>query len=388
VSSLIAPHGGTLIDRAVSHADRAECVERAASLPRLTVSIREASDLEMIAIGGFSPLTGFLRAADYKSVVDTMHLTDGLPWSIPITMSVTKGDAAAAEAAGGAALADSSGELLAILEGPEVFSYNKEHEAESVFRTTEEAHPGVAQLYAQEELLVGGDVRVLAFGARESFEVAELPPRSSRAAFDERNWRRIVAFQTRNPIHRAHEYIIRVALEIVDGLFLHPLIGWTQKGDIPADVRMTCYQVLIDRYFPPERVVLGSLPAAMRYAGPREAVHHALVRKNYGCSHFIVGRDHAGVGDYYGTYDAQKIFDEFDPSAIGITPLMFEHSFYCLRSGGMATTKTSPSGPDDRIFLSGTKLRQMLSDGEMPPPEITRPEVAEVLFAWAKSVAE
>ncbi len=388
VSSLIAPHGGTLVDRVVPTESRHESVDRAGSLPRVVLSVREASDLEMIAIGGFSPLGGFLRQNDYASVVDDMHLVGGPAWSLPITLSVTSDDASSIEKAGGAALVSEAGGLLAILDGPEAYSYDKQREAERVFGTTDEAHPGVAQLYGQQELLVGGDVHVLDFAPRESFEVAELPPSASRAAFEERGWKSVVAFQTRNPIHRAHEYIIRTALEIVDGLFVHPLIGWTQKGDIPADVRMQCYQVLLDRYFPAERVVLGSLPAAMRYAGPREAVHHALVRKNYGCSHFIVGRDHAGVGDYYGTYDAQLIFDRFEEDEIGITPLRFEHSFYCQRTGGMATTKTSPAGPEERLFLSGTKLRQILSEGELPPPEITRPEVAELLFEWAKGTDE
>ena len=386
--SLIAPHGGALVDRVAPDQQRAALVERAGSLPRVALSVRETSDLEMIAIGGFSPLSGFLRHSDYASVVKDMHLAGGLAWSLPITLSVSRDDASSIEKAGGAALVSDSGDLLAVLDNAEAYSYDKQQEAQQVFGTTEEAHPGVAQLHGQRELLVGGEVHVLAFAARESFEAAELPPSASRAAFEERGWGRVVAFQTRNPIHRAHEYIIRTALEIVDGLFVHPLIGWTQKGDIPADVRMQCYQVLLDRYFPADRVVLGSLPAAMRYAGPREAVHHALVRKNYGCSHFIVGRDHAGVGDYYGTYDAQLIFDRFDEDEIGITPLRFEHSFYCRRTGGMATTKTSPAGPDERLFLSGTKLRQILSEGELPPPEITRPEVAELLFEWAKSTAE
>ena len=385
MSSLIPPHGGELIDRLASGQERASLVDRAKSLPKVTLSEREASDLEMIAIGGFSPLTGFMGKSDYVSVVEGMHLSNGLPWSLPITLSVSKAASANIEKAGAAALVSGSGDVLAILDGPEVYSYVKEHEAEHVFRTTEDAHPGVAQVYAQEELLLGGDVTVLGLSPRESFEHAELPPQASRAAFGERGWTQVVAFQTRNPIHRAHEYIIRTALEIVDGLFLHPLIGWTKAGDIPADVRMKCYSVLIDRYFPKERVVLGSLPAAMRYAGPREAVHHSLVRKNYGCTHFIVGRDHAGVGSYYGTYDAQAIFDEFDPADIGIIPLKFEHSFYCNRTGGMATTKTSPAGPEERVFLSGTKLRQILADGQFPPPEITRPEVAELLFDWAKS---
>jgi len=339
----------------------------------------------MIAVGGFSPLTGFMNRADYESVVETMHLANGLAWSLPITLSLSKEEATAVERAKGAALYAEDGRLVALLDVDEVYPYDKEREAKLVYRTVDEAHPGVAALYRQRELLVGGTVSVLDFVPRESFPDAELPPSASRARFAEKGWRRVVAFQTRNPIHRAHEYIIKCALEVTDGLFLHPLIGETKPGDVPADVRMACYRVLIDRYFPAERVVLGTLPAAMRYAGPREAIFHALVRKNYGATHFIVGRDHAGVGNYYGTYDAQHIFDEFEPDELGITPLFFEHAFYCLRTGGMATAKTSPSTPEERITLSGTKVREMLRRGEIPPEEFTRKEVAEILIRWAQS---
>jgi sulfate adenylyltransferase len=385
VSKNIAPHGGILVNRRVADAERAAFLERARTLPKLTVNAREASDLEMIAIGGFSPLTGFMDRADYESVVETMHLANGLAWSLPITLSLSKDDAIAVEKAKGAALHAEDGNLVAVLDANEVFPYDKKREAKLAFRTTDEAHPGVAALYRQRELLVGGEVTVLAFVPRESFPDAELPPSASRALFAEKGWRRVVAFQTRNPIHRAHEYIIKCALEVTDGLFLHPLIGETKKGDVPADVRMACYKVLIEGYFPTDRVILGTLPAAMRYAGPREAIFHALVRKNYGATHFIVGRDHAGVGNYYGTYDAQHIFDEFAPDELGITPLFFEHSFYCLRTGGMATAKTSPGSPDERITLSGTKVREMLSRGEIPPEEFTRKEVAEILIRWAQS---
>lgn len=385
MSASIAPHGGALIDRTVRQDERAEVAQLAKGLPRLTVNAREASDLEMIAIGGFSPLTGFMSEPDYRSVVDTMHLADGNAWSLPVTLSLSRDEAKAVEAAGQAALYSEQGLLVAVLDAADIFSYDKTHEAQHVYRTTEEAHPGVAALYRQDELLVGGSVAVLDYVPRESFEYAEFPPAVSRKLFAERGWKRVVGFQTRNPIHRAHEYIIKCALEIVDGLFLHPLIGETKQGDIPADVRMDCYRVLIDGYFPKDRVILGTLPAAMRYAGPREAIFHALVRKNYGVTHFIVGRDHAGVGNYYGTYDAQHIFDEFGPDELGITPLFFEHAFYCMRTAGMATAKTSPSTPEERLALSGTRVRDMLAAGEIPPPEFTRKEVAEILIRWARS---
>jgi len=340
----------------------------------------------MISIGGFSPLTGFLGKADYASVVDRMHLDSGVPWTIPITLSVDKSEADAVEKAGGAALYSEAGALLGVLSEPEAYSYDKEREAEKVFLTKEEAHPGVKSLYGQKDLLIGGSIQVLDTADREVFENEELPPVKARAAFEAAGWKTSVAFQTRNPIHRAHEYIIKTALEIVDGLFLHPLVGWTQPGDIPADVRMRCYHILMEHYFPADRVILGTLPAAMRYAGPREAVFHAIMRQNYGCTHFIVGRDHAGVGSYYGTYDAQLLFDEFAYDAFEITPLRFEHSFYCLRTNGMATAKTSPStGLEERVFLSGTKVRDMLQAGEMLPPEFTRKEVAEELIKWAQS---
>ncbi len=385
MSDMIAPHGGRLVQRTAGR--NAEAVqEKAAELPRLTLSVREMCDFEMIAVGAFSPLTGYLRRADYENVVENMRLADGLPWPIPITLSASASEARAVESAGGAALHSPDGSLLGVLKEPEAYGYDKRREAKQVFLTEEEAHPGAAELYAQKETLIGGEITALRFARRELFEDAELPPAASRAAFAERGWKRVAAFQTRNPIHRAHEYIVKSAMEIADGLFLHPLIGWTQEGDIPAEVRMECYRTILKHYFPADRVLLGTMPSAMRYAGPREAVLHALARQNYGCTHFIVGRDHAGVGNYYGAYDAQRIFDQFEQGEIGIEPLRFEHAFYCLRTESMATIKTSPAGTQERVFLSGTKVREMLSNGEPLPPEFTRKEVAEVLSAWAQSL--
>ena len=377
--ALIPPHGGQLIDREVTGPEAATLEERARSLPALRLSSRALSDLELIAIGAFSPLEGFMTARQYRSVVDEMHLSEGLPWSLPVTLAASREEAASLQEGQQVALADASGELLAVLDLEERFDYEKEAEAQAVYRTTESAHPGVAALYAQGEVLLGG--RVTLFRRQPApFAEHRLTPAQTRAAFAERGWRTVVGFQTRNPVHRAHEYIQKCALEIVDGLLLHPLVGDTKEGDIPPEVRMQCYQVLLDGYYPKDRVLLSVLPAAMRYAGPREAIFHALVRKNYGCSHFIVGRDHAGVGSYYGTYDAQTIFAEFTPEELGLTPLFFEHTFYCRACLSMASSKSCPHDADQRVALSGTRVREMLAAGEAPPPEFTRPEVARVLM--------
>jgi sulfate adenylyltransferase len=374
---VIAPHGGQLVDLVARGSELDDLVARSGELDTITLSAKQAADLELLAVGGFSPLRGFQGLDDWRRVVDEMRLADGLPWSIPVTLA---SDASAAEG-DEIALNDSSGRLLGILAVEEVFERDVNREAEHVYRTTDVNHPGVAMLFAEGSRCLAGPVRVTGLPEHpEAYRRHVLPPKECRAAFGERGWKTVVGFQTRNPIHRAHEYITKAALEGVDGLLIHPLVGETKSDDIPADVRMRCYEALIENYYQGDHVMLAINPAAMRYAGPREAIFHALVRKNYGCTHFIVGRDHAGVGDYYGTYDAQTIFDEFDPAELEIEPLPFEHAFYCKITKGMATTKTSPAGPEDRLSLSGTKVREMLRAGERPPEEFTRPEVADILI--------
>jgi sulfate adenylyltransferase len=382
---LIAPHGGNLNAREVTGDAAKGLADEAKSLPTRKLNSRELSDLELLANGGFSPIDGFLGEADYKASRDGMHLANGVPWSIPVTLSASKEQANSFK--GEIALTDTDGTPLAIMDVRETFSYDKKDEANKVFRTEEDKHPGVAALYAQDDLLIGGPVQVFKRPENPTFPEYRLDPAQTRATFVARGWKRVVGFQTRNPVHRAHEYIQKAALEITDGLLLHPLVGDTKSDDIPADVRMDCYRVLLENYYPADRVLLSVLPAAMRYAGPREAIFHAIMRKNYGCSHFIVGRDHAGVGTYYGTYDAQLIFSEFDAQALGIMPLFFEHTFFCKRCEGMASTKTCPHGAEDRIALSGTQVREFLTQGIEPPHEFSRPEVAQVLIKAERAKA-
>ncbi|MBF2055856.1 MAG: sulfate adenylyltransferase [Cyanobacterium sp. T60_A2020_053] len=375
----IPAHGGQLINRLATVGERDEFMAQADKMPRVTLDERAFSDLVMIAIGGFSPLHGFMAQADYENVVDNMRLANGLPWAVPVTLSVTAEVAAPLTEGSWIRLDDNNGRFVGVLELTQKYRYNKTHEAVKVYRTDEEKHPGVKVVYEQGEINLAGPIWLLQRDPHPLFPKYQIDPAESRQLFVERGWKTVVGFQTRNPIHRAHEYIQKCALETVDGLFLHPLVGATKSDDIPADVRMNCYEIMVDKYFPQNRVILAINPSAMRYAGPREAIFHALIRKNYGCTHFIVGRDHAGVGDYYGTYDAQLIFDEFEPAELGITPMKFEHAFYCLRTEQMATSKTSPSTPEERVHLSGTKVREMLRRGELPPPQFSRPEVAAEL---------
>jgi sulfate adenylyltransferase len=378
-SDRIAPHGGILVNRIATLDQRQEFFDKAEVLPRVQLSDRSISDLQMIAIGALSPLKGFMNEADYLSVVKQMRLSNGLPWSVPITLSVTEAVADTLKEGTLVRLDTPAGEFAGILELAEKYRYSKEEEALNVYRTDDLKHPGVQVVDQSGPVNLAGEVWLLERELDVRFPQYQIDPAKSRILFKEKGWKTIVGFQTRNPIHRAHEYIQKCALETVDGLFLHPLVGTTKDDDIPADVRMRCYEILLEKYYPKERVILAINPAAMRYAGPREAIFHALIRKNYGCTHFIVGRDHAGVGDYYGTYDAQHIFDEFEPGELGIVPMKFEHAFYCTLTEQMATTKTSPSTPEQRVHLSGTKVREMLRAGKLPPPQFSRPEVAAEL---------
>ena len=380
---MIPAHGGALINRTPSDPQEVcDLLDLAASLTRITITARELNDLVLIANGALSPLTGFMQRADYESVVSEMRLAGGLPWTIPVTLAVSADNKP--KQGESVSLVDGSGAIRAVMEVAEVYSYDKRAEARLVYGTEEGAHPGVAALYAREEFLIGGPVKVLP----AEHDPLSLTPLQTRAAFASRGWKTIVGFQTRNPVHRAHEYIQKCALEAVDGLLLHPLVGETKGDDIPADVRLQCYRALLDNYYPSERVLLSTLPAAMRYAGPREAVFHSLIRKNHGCTHFIVGRDHAGVGNYYGTYDAQKLFDSFSPDELGIIPLKFENSFYCRRCEGMASRKTCSHDEHFHVSLSGTAVRKMLSEGKLPPHEFSRPEVAQILLDAARARQE
>lgn len=387
MKALIQPHGGTLTARLVTGAQAESLKKDAAALPKVTLSAKQSCDLELMANGGYSPLTGFMGKADFESVCKHMKLASGHVWSIPILLAVAQ--ASAPKVGDRVALMAPNGTLQGVMTVKEVFNHDKALEIPSVFRTDDAAHPGVKQVQDEGDTCLAGPVDALTLcvdpSGPEAFMSQRLTPAQTREAFTAKGWKTVVAFQTRNPIHRAHEYVCKSAQEICDGLLIHPLVGETKKGDIPADVRMEAIDALVKKYFNPGTTLVTVLPAAMRYAGPREAIHHALMRKNYGCSHFIVGRDHAGVGNYYGTYDAQKIFDELDPANLGILPLMFEHTGYSKSYGGMVSGKTYPKIEGDIINLSGTAVRDMLAKGERPPVEFSRPEVADVLIKWAKS---
>ena len=377
---LIPPHGGTLVNRLVSGAERESALARAGRLPAIPVDPYVQSDIEVIAVGALSPLLGFMTELEVTSVLARKRLPNGVVWTLPVTLAVPEAQAKGLAVGRDVALTDESGTPLAILTVRDLYRYDKAAYAQGAFGTTDRSHPGVARLFEQGEVFLGGPLAVINLPAHDDFSAQRLTPAQTRAEFSRRGWQRVVGFQTRNPIHRAHEYLLKVALEVTDGLLIHPLVGETKLDDVPAAVRMRCYEVLIEKYFPKDRVLLAVNPCSMRYAGPREAIFHAILRKNYGCTHFIVGRDHAGVGSFYGPFDAQEIFTEFEPEALGITPLFFDSAFYCKACGGMASTKSCPHGAEQRVLLSGTAVRALLKEGKLPPPEFSRPEVAQILI--------
>ena len=387
-SKLVPPHGGKLIPLMIAGEELKHGLEKSKILPIVRMNSRETSDLIMLAMGAFSPLDGFMCREDYLKVVDDMHLANGTMWPIPITLAVTRQEAYRFKEGDEVALKDEeTDELMGILAIKEKFSYDKKQEAKKVFRTEDEKHPGVAKIYDQPEVYIGGQVKIFSEGPYPKLYGSYFArPSETRVLFEQKGWSRVAGFQTRNPIHRSHEYVTKIAMEVSDGILIHPLVGKLKSDDIPAEVRMKCYTTLIDNYYVKENVILKVYPMEMRYGGPREALLHAIFRQNFGCSFMIIGRDHAGVGNYYGPFDAQKIFDEISPDDLHIKPLNIDWTFWCHKCGGMASTKTCPHDKEDRVLISGTKVREMLSKGELPPQEFARPEISRILMEYYQSL--
>jgi len=384
----IAPHGGKLLPLLLKGENLNKELDKARHLPQIKINSREVSDLIMLGMGAFSPLKGFMGKEDYEGVLKEMHCKDGTFWPVPITIAVSKEHADFLKEGQEVALVDeNTGMIMGSMSIEEKFIYDRDVEAKSIFKTDDRKHPGVKKLYEQGEILLGGPVKALSEGEYPSrFPGYFARPQEVRQIFEDRGWSKVAAFQVRNPIHRSHEYCTKIALEISDGLFIHPLVGALKEDDIPAEVRIRCYEVLLERYYPKDRVLMRVYPMEMRYAGPREALLHAIIRQNFGCSHLIVGRDHAGVGNYYGPFDAQEIFDTLKPNDLEIKPLNIDWTFYCYKCEGMASLKTCPHSTEDRCLISGTELRRMLSMGEVPPPEFSRPEVLKILIDYYKGL--
>jgi sulfate adenylyltransferase len=384
MSPLVPPHGGVLLPLIVNGDEREEALSEARTLPQISLKSRELSDLIMLAMGAFSPLQGFMGREDYESVVKEMRLKRHLLWPIPITLSALRRDADTIKKGQKVALVsrENHNEIVATMLIEDKYSYDKRAEAVGVFGSDDPDHPGIKSLYEQGEIYLGGQVKVFGEGGYPERFPEFARPAETRATFDQKGWSTIAAFQTRNPMHRSHEYLTKIALEVCDGLLIHPIVGKLKAGDIPAEVRMECYRVLIDNYYPADRVVLKVYPMEMRYAGPREAILHAIIRQNFGCSHLIVGRDHAGVGNYYGPFDAQGIFDTLEPGDLAIQPLKLDSTFWCQRCGTMASAKTCPHPDADHLLVSGTRLREMLAKGERPPEQFSRKEVVDILINY------
>jgi sulfate adenylyltransferase len=381
---LVNPHGKKLKPLLIKDKNEVlDLLEEAKSLPKVSISSREFSDIIMMGTGSFSPLDGFMLKKDYDNVVEDMHLNNGVLWPIPVTLAVTEDQSSKIKEGDRVVLNYKvAQEDLAIMEVEEKYKYDKDREVKSIFKTNDAKHPGVQKVFEQGDMYIGGKLKVLNLGGYPEMFPELAFPEDTRKIFSENGWDTIAAFQTRNPMHRSHEYLAKIALEICDGLFINPIVGKLKEGDIPADVRMKCYRVLIDNYFPKDRVVLKVYPMEMRYAGPKEAVLHAIIRQNFGCSHLIIGRDHAGVGDYYGPFEAQDIFDDISDDELEIKPLKLDWTFWCNKCGGMASMKTCPHKREDRILISGTELRKQLANGNTPPPEFTRKEVADILIDY------